>query len=146
MMYRSLFPRDVFSMLERLERDVLQAFELTPSIRGRARGGFPAVNVGGTPRSVEVYVFAPGLDPASIDLELEKGLLTVAGERARELPEQEEKRTLHIDERFSGRFRRVLSLPEDIDPDSIDAQYRNGVLHITIQRKEAAQPRRISVH
>jgi HSP20 family protein len=146
MMYRSLFPRDVFSMLERLERDVLQAFELTPSIRGRARGGFPAVNVGGTPRSVEVYVFAPGLDPASIDLELEKGLLTVAGERARELPEQEEKRTLHIDERFSGRFRRVLSLPEDIDPDSIDAQYCNGVLHITIQRKEAAQPRRISVH
>jgi HSP20 family protein len=146
MMYRSLFPRDVFSMLERLERDVLQAFELTPSIRGRARGGFPAINVGGTPRSVEVYVFAPGLDPSSIDVELEKGLLTVAGERTRELPEQEEKHTLHIDERFSGRFRRVLSLPEDIDPDTIDAQYRDGVLHITVQRKEAAQPRRITVH
>ena len=53
---------------------------------------------------------------------------------------------MHIDERYAGRFRRVVSLPEDIDPDAVQARYRDGVLHISIQRRAAAQPRRIDVN
>lgn len=144
-MYRSLFPRDMFAELDRLQREIQQAFELSPSIRGLARGGFPAMNVGGTPRSVEIYAFAPGLDPASIDVQLEKGVLTIAGERKADLPDKDAKATIHIDERFAGRFRRVVSLPDDVDPNAVQAKYRDGVLHISIQRREAAQPRRISI-
>jgi HSP20 family protein len=143
MNYRSPFPRDLFAELDRLQREMQQAFEISPSIRGLARGGFPAINVGGTPRSMEVYVFAPGIDPAAIDVQLEKGVLTIAGER--KTAEVPEKATVHIDERFSGRFRRVLALPDDIDPNAIEAKYRDGVLHIHIARKEVAQPRRIYV-
>ncbi len=145
MMYRSLFPRDLFAELDRLQREVQQSFEISPSIRGAVRGGFPAMNVGGTPRSVEIYAFAPGLDPASIDVQLEKGVLSIAGERASTLPQREEKAAVHIDERFSGRFRRVVSLPEDVDPDAVQAKYRDGVLHLSIRRREAAQPRRIDI-
>lgn len=142
MYYRSLFPRDVFAELDRLQREMQQSFDVGPSIRGLTRG-FPALNVGGTPRSVDIYAFAPGLDPATLEVQLEKGTLTIAGERkAVEVPE---KATVHIGERFAGRFRRVVSLPDDVDPNTIAAKYRDGVLHVRVQRKEEAQPRRIAI-
>ena len=143
MMYRSLFPRDVFAELDRLQREVHQAFELSPSIRGIARGGYPAMNVGGTPSTVEVYAFAPGVDPVSIDVQIENGVLTIAGERKRDAVG--ENTTVHIDERFDGRFKRVVSLPEDADASAVKASYRDGVLHVTIARRQAAQPRRITI-
>ena len=143
MMYRTLFPRDIFAELDRLQRELQTAFDISPSIRGLGRGSFPAVNVGSTARSIDVYAFAPGLDPAAIDVQLENGVLTIAGERNR--VKRSEKATLHIDERFAGRFRRVISLPDDVDPTEVSAQYRDGLLHISLRRLEAAQPRRIAV-
>jgi len=144
-MYQSLFPRDLFAELDRLQREMQQAFDISPSIRGFARGGFPAMNVGSTPKSLEIYAFAPGVDPATIDVQIEKGVLTVAGERKPGLPAADAKTSIHIAERFAGRFRRVVTLPEDVDPDAVAARYRDGVLHISIQRRAAAQPRRISI-
>lgn len=141
MIYRSLFPRDLFAEFERLQRELDQAFGL-PSIRGIARG-YPAMNVGTTPRSIEIYAFAPGIDPASIDVQIEQGVLTISGERKPgSVPEGA---TVHIDERFAGRFRRVVSLPDDIDPNAVSATYRDGVLHVSVARREAAQPRRITI-
>jgi HSP20 family protein len=144
-MYRSLFPRDVFSELDRLQREMQQAFDVSPSIRGLARGGYPAMNVGTTPESVEVYCFAPGVEPNSIDVNIEKGVLTIAGERKSDVPTKDDKVNLHIDERFAGKFRRVVTLPEDADPDAVQASYRDGVLQISVQRRKAAQPRRITI-
>ena len=141
--YRSLFPRDLFAEIDSLQREMQQALGLGPSIRGFTRG-FPALNVGGTPGSLEIYAFAPGIDPASIDVQVEKGMLTIAGERkAVEVPEAA---TVHIGERFAGTFRRVLPLPDDIDSNAVEGSYRDGVLHVRIQRREEAQPRRITIH
>ena len=145
-MYRSLFARDVFAELDRLQREVQEAFDLSPSIRGIGRGGLPALNVGGTPESVEIYAFAPGLDPATIELNLDGGLLTIAGERPASLPAtDDDKAAVHINERFGGRFRRVVSLSDDADPNSVSADYRDGVLHIKVKRHQSAQPRRITI-
>jgi len=142
MLYRTLFPRDLFAELDRLQREMQQSYDLSPSIRGVTRG-FPAMNVGGTSRSVEIYAFLPGVDPAGLDVQIEKGVLTVTGERKTEaVPD---KATVHIDERFAGPFRRVVSLPDDVDPNAVEAKYRDGVLHISIARKAAAQPRRITI-
>ena len=143
MAYRPLFPRDVVAEMDRLQREMLQAFDISPSIRGHARGGYPAVNVGSTPKSIELYAFAPGIDPATLDVQIEKGVLTVAGERKAD--PAPEKASVHIDERFAGRFRRVVTLPDDVDPNAVQASYRDGVLHITVARRQAAQPRRITV-
>lgn len=146
MIYRSLFPRDVFSELERLQREMQDALEAGPSIRGVGRGGFPAVNVGSTPQSMELYAFAPGLDPSSIEVNLERGVLTISGERESDLATQKEKSTVHINERFAGRFRRVISLPEDdVNPSGVSADYRDGVLHVSVKRRESPQPRRIAI-
>jgi len=143
----SLFPRDLFAEVDRLQRQMQQAFELSPSIRGFARGGFPALNVAGTPDSVEVYAFAPGLDPEQIHVQVEKGVLSISGERQSDLPPEDDERwSVHVSERYSGRFHRVVTLADDLDATEVQARYRDGVLHISIKRREAAKPRRITVN
>lgn len=146
MMFRSMLPGDLFAELDRFQRDVEQALDFGPSIRGLGRGGFPALNVGATPRSVEVYAFVPGLEPASIDVQLESGVLTIAGERADDLSNQAQQATVQINERFTGRFKRVISLPDDADADAVDAKYRDGVLHVSVARRQPPPARQISVH
>jgi len=144
-MYFNLLPRDLFAELDRLQRD-LTTLDYSPAIRGLGRGGYPALNVGSTPTAVEIYAFAPGMEPASIEVNLDRGVLTIAGERKRSLPAgSDDKTTVHVDERFSGRFRRVVSMPDDIDPNGISAEYRDGVLRVSVKRRESAQPRRIEV-
>ena len=142
----SLFPRDLVAELDRLQRQMQQAFEFSPSIRGFARGGFPALNVAGTPDSAEIFAFAPGLDPESIHVQLERGVLSISGIRVGELPAPDNGgASVHLRERFSGRFHRVITLSDDLDPDQVRATYRDGALHVSIGRKEAAKPRRINV-
>lgn len=144
-MFGTFFPRDVLAELDRLQRDVQQSFDISPNIRGLGRGTYPALNVGGTPQSVEIYAFTPGLDPATLEVNLDRGVLTIAGERKATLPAQDAKTSVHIHERFDGRFRRVMTLPDDADPSGVSASCRDGVLHISVKRREATQPRRINV-
>ena len=149
-MYRTLFPRDLFAEFDHLQRAMQQSFDISPSIRGLARGAnadwmWPALNVGSTAKSVEIYCFAPGLDPASIEVQLDKDVLTIAGQRTVTIPDADAKTTVHIDERFAGRFRHVITLPDDIDANAVSASYDDGVLHVSVQRQEAVQPRRITV-
>jgi HSP20 family protein len=93
-----------------------------------------------------VFAFAPGIDPAALEVHLDRGVLTLAGERKAATPAASDaKTTLHLNERFGGRFRRVVSMPEDIDPASVSATFRDGVVRISAQRKAAAQARRIEV-
>ncbi|MCB1887413.1 MAG: Hsp20/alpha crystallin family protein [Rhodocyclaceae bacterium] len=141
----NVYPRDLMAELERLQRGYPQSLDHNASIRGSGRSRYPALNVGGTPESVEIYAFAPGLDPARIELLLDRGVLTIAGERPDDLPRDDARTAVHIGERFAGRFRRVVNLPEDADPESVAASYRDGVLHISVQRRVASAPRRINV-
>jgi HSP20 family protein len=142
----SSFDSGLFDDLKRLENEVDQLFgaQAWPAgIRSVRRGTFPPVNVGATPERVDVYLFAGGLDPKSLDLSIQQNLLTVSGNRNVELKEDAE---YYRRERFSGEFRRVVSLPDDVDPEKVEAKYRDGVLQITIQRRDAARPRQIVVH
>lgn len=144
-MYRSFSPRDLFAEMDRLQRQMQRAVDLSPSIRGFARDGFPALNVGGTSDAIEIYAFAPGVDAATLEVGLERGLLTIAGERQTDLPDEQSKSAVHIQERFRGRFSRTLSLPDDADPEQVTAQLREGILHISVKRRASAQARRITV-
>ena len=144
-MYPSFYSRDVFSEMDRLQREMRRAVDtMSPSIRGLAQG-YPALNVGTTPSSVEIYAFAPGLDPEKVQIDLDRRVLTIAGERPSAIGGRDDASTAHINERFAGRFRRVVSLPDDIDPNAVDASYRDGVLQISVKRRGTPQPRRITV-
>lgn len=111
-------------------------------IRSVARGTYPPINVGSTPEQVDVYLFAAGVDPKTLDISLQQNLLTVAGERRASVGNDA---NIYRRERFDGGFRRVINLPEDVDPDRVTARYTDGVLQIHIQRREAARPRQIEI-
>lgn len=144
-MFRSLFSNDVFSDLQRLQWELENTLDPGVSIRGFGRGGFPALNIGSTPESVEIYAYAPGLDPKQLEVNLERGVLSLSGERETSLPQGDDAASVNLSERFAGRFRRATTLPDDLDPDSVKANYRDGVLHISIQRSKSAQPRRVTI-
>lgn len=135
----------IFDELRRMEREMDELFgrwDLPAGIRSVSRGTFPPTNVGATPNAVNVYLFAPGLDPKKLDISIQQNLLTVSGERSAPV---DEKATYYRKERFDGEFRRVVTLPDDVDPDRVEAKYRDGVLQISVQRKETARPRQIQV-
>ena len=147
------FPGDVFAEFDELHRQLdrlLGTRNASSSIRAVQRGSFPAVNIGVTPEAVEIFAFAPGIDPAKLDVTVDKGLLTITGERQRRTsteadPNARSNVNVYARERSEGKFRRVVSLPEDADPDRVSATYRNGVLRIQVQKREASRPRRIEV-
>lgn len=138
---------DLFAELNRLHQAMDQVFGTAPSgIRSAAGNAFPVLNVGTTPDTIEVQALAPGLDASKLEITVDRGLLVVAGERASALPSDRERTHVYARERFAGRFRRVVSLPEDADPAKVDATYRDGILRITVARRESAKPRRIQVN
>ena len=149
-MYPSLtrYPGDVLAGFDALSRTMDQLLGLgayPSSIRAAGRGAFPALNMGTTEQALEIYAFAPGIDPAKLEVSVDKGLLTVAGERADDLPAEDEKTAIYARERFTGAFRRVVSLPEECDAARVEASYRDGVLKIVIPKREESKPRRINV-
>jgi HSP20 family protein len=144
-MYRNYTTSDLLSELGRLQRQFQKFSSATSSIRGLGRTEFPALNIGGTPDSLEIYAFAPGLHPASIDVTVERGVLTLSGERKSELLEESKSRSIHINERFSGPFRRAISLSDDVDPTQVTAKYSDGILCISVKRRESAQRRQIEI-
>ena len=140
------FDTTFFDEFRRLEGEMDQLFgrgSLPAGIRAMRRGTFPPINVGATPERVDVYLFAAGLDPKSLDISIQQNLLAVSGDRKVPVDEAAD---YYRQERFDGEFRRVITLPDDVNPDRVDAKYRDGVLQITVQRREAARPRQITVN
>jgi len=139
------FEGGLFDEFRRIEQEIdelLSRSSWPAGIRSVARGSYPAINVGATPEKVDVYMFAAGLDTKSLDLSVQKNLLTVSGER--KVPANDTA-SYFRQERFSGEFRRVVSLPDDVDPDQVDATYRDGILHVSVKRREAAKARQIEI-
>lgn len=138
---------DVLSELNRLQGvlDLICRPSERSSIRALAGAAFPVINVGHTPDTIEVMALAPGLDPAAIQLSVDRGLLVIAGERKSELPEAGDRVSVYAQERFAGNFRRVVSLPDDADPGKVDASLRDGILRVTVAKRESSKPRRIEV-
>ncbi|CAA9431814.1 MAG: Molecular chaperone (small heat shock protein) [uncultured Ramlibacter sp.] len=139
---------DVFGELNRLQSVLDQVFRPLErsSIRALSGAAFPVINVGTTPESIEILAMAPGLDPNSLQVTADRGLLILAGERKSALPEQRDGSSVYAQERFTGSFRRVVSLPEDADPGRIEARYRDGILRVTVAKRESSKPRRIEVN
>jgi HSP20 family protein len=89
-----------------------------------------------------VHFDLPGIDPDSIDLEVEQNVLTVRAERA---PVAAEGAEMIVSERPTGTFTRQLFLGETLDAEAIAADYHSGVLTLTIPVREAAKPRKLSI-
>ncbi len=103
----------------------------------------PAVDIKEEDKRFVLHADLPGIDPKDIEVTMEKGVLTIKGERVVEKDEEEGgyKRI----ERARGTFYRRFSLPDSADPEGIKASSKNGVLEVEIPKKEQVQPRKITV-
>ena len=107
--------------------------------------GEPSSPTYGPPAEAAGAEFASGARVFSV----EKGLLAIAGERASSpntvQGESPRERNVYANERFDGKFRRVIALPEEADPARVEATYRNGVLKVVVPKRESSKPRQIQV-
>ena len=134
---------DVTSPIDRLFRDMQTLME--PMRGGNLGAGMsPLCDIS---ESDDQYTFSmdlPGVKADDIDVEINGNQLNVTAERQSK-EEQGESGKREFRERFYGRYRRSISLPDDVDTENVNAQYKDGVLELTIPKSEARKPRRISV-
>ncbi|MFC6998314.1 Hsp20/alpha crystallin family protein [Rufibacter roseus] len=110
----------------------------------RVQGFTPAVDLWETQAGYELEVVLPGLKKEEINVEFQDGVLTVSGERTLSQDRKEVK--YHRVENLYGKFRRSFQLPEHVDGAAIDAQFENGVLHISVPKvEEKVMKRQIAV-
>jgi HSP20 family protein len=92
-----------------------------------------------------IYADIPGVDPKTIDVTMEKGILSLKGERSNESREQGARGKFTRVERSHGTFYRRFALPDSADPEGIKATGRHGVLEISIPKRPDTAPRRINI-
>lgn len=105
----------------------------------------PSVDINEFDDKFQLFVDLPGVDPKAVDITLDSGVLTIAGERFMVADKEGENVFRRRTERGSGRFYRRFILPETVDADKVKATDRHGVLEILIPKQAKAQPRRIKV-
>ncbi len=93
---------------------------------------------------IYVEAMAPGVDPDSLNLAVVHNTLTVSGEKKR-APGDIKREAFHREERAGGKFVRTITLPVEIDESRVNAQYKDGLLLITLPKAEKAKPKQISV-
>ena len=103
----------------------------------------PAVDIFETENELVLKADVPEVELKDIDIRLENGTLSLKGERKFE--NEEKKKGFHRVERSYGSFARYFTLPDSVDPEHVAAEYNNGVLTVTLPKKEMAKPRSIQV-
>jgi len=133
----ALVYRDPFEQLQtELDRMVNEAF-------GTPTGLYPLVNVFDAGDAFVVKGEVPGLDPKSVEINVEDDTLTLRGERSFTDPARDA--AYHRRERGQGRFRRVVRLPGRLASDEAKATYRDGVLTVRIPKAKEARSRRVQI-
>ena len=137
-------------MLESLHRDMDRMFEgMAPSIAGDSNGGAftlaPALDASEDEKAFHVSAELPGMEEKDIHVDLTGNTLTIQGEKSTE--KEEKDKSFHRRERSYGRFYRAITLPVEVDQDAIKADFKNGVLELTLPKTEAAKEksRRIEI-
>jgi len=133
-------PFDVLLNLQRalearIESDWLQN-------RTTAQGPFPPINVFQQGDDILAIIELPGINKNDLQIQVKENAIRISGRKDVNLPEGT---SMHRRERISGDFDRTLSLPVQLDPDGIKAEYRNGILALFLPRSERDKPRTIQI-
>ena len=116
----------------------------TNSAAGEAQSDWtPAVDIHESDTAFTLMIDVPGVNPKSIDVSMEKGVLSIKGERDKETVG--ENSSVKREERQHGLFSRHFNLPDSVDAENIEAKADNGVLTIVIPKQEVALSRKIEV-
>ena len=140
---RDLEPVGTFDWLQRQINDLFD-FPRLPETQGLFdRRVSPAIDVIEHSESFTVECDLPGIDQKDIDITIASGVLTIKGEKKGE--QKSEKRRVYKKETWEGNFQRTISLPSSVDADKVEASFRNGVLTVTLPKREEDKAKRIEL-
>jgi HSP20 family protein len=131
----------VDDLFERLFRDPWGT-----SLAESAFGGFgagPPLDVSETDKQLTLRFELPGVKPDDVEINVSGSVLTLRGEKSES--REEKSATCTYSERSYGSFSRSVQLPSTVDPDKVEATYKDGVLSVTLGKHPGAQPKRITV-
>ncbi len=141
MFYRRYRSPSALDEVDRLQREMNRLFS---SAQGRRQAaGYPAVNIWSGEEGAILTTEIPGVHVDDLDISVVGDTITLSG--SRNAPEIGEDESYHRQERGFGRFSRTMQLPFPVEVQKVDAQYRDGVLKISLPRSEADKPKKISV-
>jgi len=127
-----------FREIAGLQREMNQLFDtLTPRTEGRVNGSsfMPAAEMQETPEAIDLKLEVPGIEAKDLDVQVMAEAVSVSGERKTE-QKIEDKGVTRSEFRY-GRFQRVIPLPVRIQNDKVQANYKDGILHLTLPKAEA---------
>ena len=104
---------------------------------------FPKIDLSEGPKNIRIKAEIPGVDADDIDVSLDGRTLTIKGEKKQE--NKEENENFHRIERSYGFFNRCIDLPSEVDPEKVDAKFKNGILKLKLKKTKESQPARIEV-
>jgi HSP20 family protein len=140
-------PFESFQTLRRLNTALDEAFNTWPFQQDESgaitSAWYPAVDVFEDADAVKIVAELPGVKPEDVKLSLEGNTLTIRGEKKQQAEERSER--VHRYERSYGSFERAFVLPSTVDGEKVSADYRDGVLTVTVPKAERARPREIPV-
>ncbi len=135
--------RDVSSLHDEVNRIFRETFGNLQGGAASAGAFTPALDVEEDDERFTLHVELPSVDPQDVEVSLEENVLTIAGER-RFYDERNADGFRRIERHF-GRFHRAVRLPDQVAADQVEANYRDGLLTITVPKAEESKPRRIQV-
>jgi HSP20 family protein len=103
----------------------------------------PSIDYDEDENNVIIKADVPGIDKKNIDVRITDGMLTIRGERKEE--KKSKQNGARVTERYQGTFYRQVALPTAVDETKISAEYKDGVLHLTLPKKEEAKPKQVKV-
>lgn len=137
-----------FGRLTDLRDEIDRLFEAPLSELARTSqllsGWTPALDVHEAKDHFTVKAELPGMKKEEIEVSMHEGNLSISGERKSESKHEDAR--VHREERFFGRFQRTVSLPTPVAADKIKAEYKDGILTVTLPKTEEAKPKRIEVN
>ena len=130
---------------DRMDRWMAQTFGdfLSPFGEEGTRRWMPAVDIRETPDALQLFVELPGVKKEDVTITAENNVLTISGERKFEKDVKDE--SFHRVERSYGTFSRSFTLPGNVKYDQVEAKFDNGVLALTLPKREEAKPRKIEI-
>ena len=137
---------DPFLDVDRLRDEINELFEAPrfPDVRGLFdRPASPAVDVTEDAERYEVICDVPGLKREEIEVTLAQGVLTIKGEK--KTPRKSDTTRVFREESWEGKFQRTISLPGDVDPAKVTADLHDGVLAVSLPKREEARPKQIAI-
>ncbi len=135
---------EIFSLRDEIDRLFEDYFGKTSDRRDESFW-YPAMDISETEEGYLVEMDVPGIPKENIKISVKDNQLTITGERKSEKKEEDKDRTYHRIERYYGKFQRTIALPNEIDIEKIKADYKDGVLKITLPRSEKSKPKEIKI-